>query len=636
MPLYYRDMVNTFGNGKVEIVFREGLRARMREGSLAGIMGEPTRCAGSAQGFLHLMKGDLVVTVGGPDRPYVSTPETLVKIENGTILFRRSRGESICLPLDGSAAVLDSQGKETPLSRGTTARIGAGNSPDHTGASEAGTIVRAGTEAIRSAPDDSWSRSFVPADLILLPQDDTDNLTLHKDVRVGAVLDEIAGLLGRGIPCHGVKAADLDGAARRLERILETKKSSFVLLRVKGDLLAASGRTSDAVVAYEEALRFRPWDLPARCNLALLREGTGDREGCLAALNDALSRDHDNTLVLSRLAGFHVRNGDIVKGEGILQSLCEKNPEDWENRWALARCRNLLRKRKEAIADYRAVLHVRPDSARARAELGFLLYSLGDNQGGVMEMTKALGASGLHLEGCLHFALLLLKEGRNEEAFGFSERARELEPDEALASLSASDALCLAGRLDEALARLDAALALEPENCEFHLSRARLLLALERTDEAVGAIMNALALDRENPHGNYLLGCINVLRHEKDPALTRFRNALHGDDRLHEAHYRLALLLAEDGSTDRALYHLRKAVTIRSDSALYHSALGFAYQKSGDLRSAEKHYKEAYRLNPSDPLVLLNLSVIYRLLDQPRRSGHYMKLYREATGAAPK
>ena len=75
------------------------------------------------------------------------------------------------------------------------------------------------------------------------------------------------------------------------------------------------------------------------------------------------------------------------------------------------------------------------------------------------------------------------------------------------------------------------------------------------------------------------------------------------------AHYNLGIVLSEQGKTDQAIDHYRRAVTLRPDYAEAHYNLGRLLVEQGRLDDAIAHYEEAVEINPSDPEAQNNLGV---------------------------
>jgi tetratricopeptide (TPR) repeat protein len=75
------------------------------------------------------------------------------------------------------------------------------------------------------------------------------------------------------------------------------------------------------------------------------------------------------------------------------------------------------------------------------------------------------------------------------------------------------------------------------------------------------------------------------------------------------AHYNLGIVLGEQGETDQAIDHYRRAVALRPDYAEAHYNLGRLLVEQNQLDDAIAHYERAAAINPSDAEAQNNLGV---------------------------
>ena len=75
------------------------------------------------------------------------------------------------------------------------------------------------------------------------------------------------------------------------------------------------------------------------------------------------------------------------------------------------------------------------------------------------------------------------------------------------------------------------------------------------------------------------------------------------------AHYNLGIVLSEQGETDQAIDHYRRAVALRPDYAEAHYNLGRLLVEQGQLDDAIAHYERAAAINPADAEAQNNLGV---------------------------
>jgi type IV pilus assembly protein PilF len=88
-----------------------------------------------------------------------------------------------------------------------------------------------------------------------------------------------------------------------------------------------------------------------------------------------------------------------------------------------------------------------------------------------------------------------------------------------------------------------------------------------------------------------LLACSTSAERKRDKANTT---------RAATAYTQLGIEYLREGRYELSLDKLQKALEIDSDFALAHGSIAILYEKVGDDKRAEKHYKKALRLNPDD------------------------------------
>jgi tetratricopeptide (TPR) repeat protein len=92
------------------------------------------------------------------------------------------------------------------------------------------------------------------------------------------------------------------------------------------------------------------------------------------------------------------------------------------------------------------------------------------------------------------------------------------------------------------------------------------------------------------------------------------------------AHYNLGIALSEQGETDQAIDHYRRAVALRPDYAEAHYNLGRLLVEHGQLADAIAHYERAAAINPADAEAQNNLGVTLFGIGRPDDAiAHYQK-----------
>lgn len=92
------------------------------------------------------------------------------------------------------------------------------------------------------------------------------------------------------------------------------------------------------------------------------------------------------------------------------------------------------------------------------------------------------------------------------------------------------------------------------------------------------------------------------------------------------AHYNLGIVLSEQGKSDSAIDHYRRAVELRPDYAEAHYNLGRLLVEKGHLEDAIAHYEKAAAINPRDAEAQNNLGVtLFGIGRADEAIAHYQK-----------
>jgi Tfp pilus assembly protein PilF len=120
-------------------------------------------------------------------------------------------------------------------------------------------------------------------------------------------------------------------------------------------------------------------------------------------------------------------------------------------------------RRNAAIAEYRAALSLRPDSAAAHNNLGAALYDSGQRAAAVQEYRQALRLNPASAEAHNNLGVALLEEQQFAAAVGEYRRAVELQPEFTAAQYNLCLGFELLGQLRDALTHCQIAARQDPE-----------------------------------------------------------------------------------------------------------------------------------------------------------------------------
>jgi tetratricopeptide (TPR) repeat protein len=223
---------------------------------------------------------------------------------------------------------------------------------------------------------------------------------------------------------------------------------------------------------------------------------------------------------------------------------------------------NQSRLYSDAETLYRAVLAGNDDCWMAHTNLGLLLMDDGRSDEAMEHLQKAFAIHPLKADAYNNLGLLLAHLGRTEEAMADYRRALALNPDHADAHNNLGILLARAGHRDEALAHYQRALALHPGHAEVHYNLGDLLGDLGRTGEAAAEYERALELDPTYADAHNNLGLLLADAGRTAEAIAQFRQALEANPRSADAHNNLGVMLAKVGRPGDALAHYRRSVEL--------------------------------------------------------------------------
>jgi protein O-mannosyl-transferase len=166
------------------------------------------------------------------------------------------------------------------------------------------------------------------------------------------------------------------------------------------------------------------------------------------------------------------------------------------------------------------------------------------------------------------------------------------------------------GRVDEAMAHFRAAVAARPLSAKMHVNLGVGLATLGRHDEAIAEYETALRLDGRLPLAHYNLGIELAERGRLDEAVARYEEAIRLDPEYALPRVNLGLALANRGRVEEAIAHYRAAIALDPTLVPAYNNLAVALERSGSVREALDAYRTAVRLQPGDPRARFNLGSV--------------------------
>jgi protein O-mannosyl-transferase len=236
----------------------------------------------------------------------------------------------------------------------------------------------------------------------------------------------------------------------------------------------------------------------------------------------------------------------------------------------------------DAIGLWQDLLAVRPDSARAYANLG-LVHTMAD---------------------------------RPKEALGAFQRALTLGPDDMATRANLGKTLAALGRYEEAEAEYRRALEMAPEDRVLRCSLGGVLESLGRIDDAMKCYREVLSVEPGNVPAQRGLGACLQRQGEFGAAADEYRKVLAKDAKDLDGRCRLATCLVRTGRTNEAITECRANLALAPRHAPSWHTLGNALAGAGRKQEALDAYRQALSVDPGNAETRCNIGIVLGQLGQ--------------------
>ncbi|MEH2109730.1 tetratricopeptide repeat protein, partial [Nostoc sp.] len=254
------------------------------------------------------------------------------------------------------------------------------------------------------------------------------------------------------------------------------------LLFKKGNLLSTAKEYEEAIVSYDQALKFKPDYYKAWYN-------RGNALGKLGRNKEAIE-SYKQVQKFKMKLGKLGSNKEAIASYGPALKFKPDYYEAWDNRGiALYN----LGRFEEASASYDQALKFQPDLHEAWYNLGNALYNLGRFEEAIASYDQVLKFQPDYHQAWNNRGIALRKLGRFEEAIASYDQALKFQPDKQhQAWNNRGIALYNLGRFEEAITSYDQALKFQPDKHQAWNNRGIALYNLGRFEEAITSYDQAL------------------------------------------------------------------------------------------------------------------------------------------------
>ena len=396
------------------------------------------------------------------------------------------------------------------------------------------------------------------------------------------------------------KAGHPDRAFEILEKGVIALPNNPELLRTLGKAHLEKHAPSDALICLKKAFEHEPSHMQGRIDLAQAEFELGKYNDCFNLLEPYID-DYETYPKISKLLGHVLLSlGENDQAEPILISAAEHDPDDQET----------------LIAATRTVLE-RLESSQQDEDKNLLI-----------KLRKLLQKSLLKSQDVfpikLHMADIERLFGSHQKAFNlYSKLAKEDAPQRLLANWRldyglGQSAIAL-GNYDVGLASLQQAVSKKSENLMLHHALAEAYQAADLTGKAKQTAKSALKLAPQDLNNILWYANFKTGNNEPEEAVKALKEALQIDPNRSELKLLLAKSLITAGSLQESHEMLKDLVQNSVSEPEILQQASYISVHLNDLVLAVDALKKANdRLNNANPVLLMDMAVVYALMRQPK------------------
>ncbi len=434
-----------------------------------------------------------------------------------------------------------------------------------------------------------------------------------------------------------LRTGRLDDAATMAKKALERFPNNPTIRMVLADVLVTQGKHQEALDQYGKIFDQNPKNARSKLMMGNLFEKMKRPQEAIEAYRAMTLADSHNPLGFFYLGRVLAEERQFEEAEKELNSALNLRPSLFEARKYLARLMEQQGQYENALEQYRLLKKVLPtpeikkqydavEKLVASSNSMDSVNSLAPLEIKQVPLHALLGAvyyeQAAYLESLDEFRIVLATNndleirlivskiyeilGRVDQAIIEVEAYRHSAEDKNRVDLLLNLARLygMDQQMDKSVGLLESALKHEPRNDRLYHSLALAHMALSQYDQAIITIQKAIALDGQKEAYFFELGALYERKGKFQRAIEAMERVIALNPNHSNAHNFIGYLYATEGSNlDRALKHLKKALSIQPRNGYFLDSLGWIYHKKGDHDSALKKIKKAMIYVSPDPVL---------------------------------
>lgn len=302
-----------------------------------------------------------------------------------------------------------------------------------------------------------------------------------------------------------MQAGDFPGAEHIWRQLAKSHPLNAIVHANLGVVLAQENKLAEAVTEYRRSLQLKPNQPEVQSNLAIAEFKQGHFENTIGVLKQVAKQklDDQRSTILIGMSYYGLHQ--YQQAAEFLRTAVQHDPSNLELKNVLAQSCLWSRHYDCAMAQFKDMLAINPESAQAHMLLAEALDGMGKTDEAIQELEDTARSS--PREPVLHFELgyLYYKQGEYDKASSELQTELANNPGYAQAYVYLGDIAFRTNNDEAAQKYLNKALGLEPASRLAHFDTGCIYMKQGKNQEAIGAFRRAIELDPSQPDAHYRL-----------------------------------------------------------------------------------------------------------------------------------
>ena len=358
----------------------------------------------------------------------------------------------------------------------------------------------------------------------------------------------------------------------------------------KGVALRALKRYEEALSAFEQAIRLDPNEANAYRNKGIALSALKRYEEAFSAFEQAIRLDPNEANVYYNKGNTLGALQRYEEALSAFEQATRLDPNFVNVYYNKGNALYELQRYEEALSAYEQVIRLDPNYTQAHENKAIALEQLGRPTETSLGQTKEQWL----MTGNEH-----LRAGRSTEALAAYEQAIRLDPNFTLAYYNKGILLNELHRYEEALSAFEQAIRLDPNDANTYHDKGIALNELHRNEEALSSYDQAIRLDPNYTLAYYNKGnALRALNHYTE-ALSAYEQAIRLDPNFATAYISKGYVLDELQRSPEALAAYEQAIRLNPNDVMAYNNKGYALLNLKRYTEALSVFEQAIRLDPN-------------------------------------